>query len=81
MATQQQQPEHSTAASMHARSGGIYGDGIGDMAESIGAKVVRVSCAYDSQWSVADAEAAIESAKPVLVTGWCFSFVLFCFVL
>ena len=39
------------------------------MAESIGAKVVRVESAYDAQWSVAQVEQALAEHKPRLVTA------------
>lgn len=51
---------------------GVFGDGMGDMAASLGCKVEKVSLPYDSTLRAEDMErvdAAIQRVKPVLLTA------------
>ena len=52
---------------------GVFGDGMADMAESLGCKVTKVSLPYDSTIGQDDSleriEAAIKTARPVMITA------------
>lgn len=52
---------------------GVFGDGMADMAESLGCKVTKVSLPYDStigqDGSLERIEAAIKAARPVMITA------------
>ncbi|SBV98969.1 Serine-pyruvate transaminase [uncultured delta proteobacterium] len=52
---------------------GVFGDGMADMAESMGCKVTKVSLPYDSTIgngdSLAQIEAAIKRCRPVMITA------------
>ncbi|MCC8195152.1 MAG: aminotransferase class V-fold PLP-dependent enzyme [Deltaproteobacteria bacterium] len=52
---------------------GVFGDGMADMAESMGCKVTKVSLPYDSTIGNGDSletiEAAIRASRPVMITA------------